>query len=795
RRCFLKYVGAGAGALFTSGSLAAMAQLGCRSASPADWVAADGSANWRSPAYPVPLPGDPGQAAADAKRLAAYQVVDDLVLPDGFRYDVVAEWGDTFGPADDPERQIHFGYNNDYTGLVEIASSENEYWLMVNHEYVAARPWLEAYEERYGEKPPRVELVADPEKPELYPRGVFHIDDWRMELGYRVSLDNAEAMAAIPPAVRQTIRDLNHRILSEVGVSVLRVRRLADGTFRVLGEAPDHRRISAYDRQNVSSEARAASRFTGPAAYLLPEPPAGTMANCSGGTTPWGTFLTCEENFYNEVHEDVTPEGQPIADASRYFGARGRRVNGVYDFTNPTPPNIYGNGHGLDEPLDGRGFGWVTEVDPATGKISKHTALGRFRHENVALRCEAGKRLAAYMGDDRRGGHMWKFVSDGMVEDPTAASNSELLERGTLYVARFEDDFTGRWIPIEAATPLRTPEPEQCFSAHVMVPSRFVGGTVAVGDTERDDPALEVADWQAIIESYTGKPFAESTLGDLVRPEPAATAEATTERQRGVLVMDAFAMANACGGTPMARPEDLEIHPLDASVYIAFTDASDGSSGAPDQRIFPDSSMETSRQYGAIYRLIEGGLESAESDPAATTFSWGKFVSSGEVAERGGGFASADNMVFDPQGNLWMMTDVSPSALNVPTTRQFVDGTNPGGRSFRGVFGNNALFMIPTRGPDAGVPQLFALAPMEAELCGPTFTDDGRTLILSVQHPGESWGARRAARPDKVQSHIVQDRDNQPFEQRRTVPQGSNFPHGELDRAPRPCVVCITREA
>ena len=203
--------------------------------------------------------------------------------------------------------------------------------------------------------------------------------------------------------------------------------------------------------------------------------------------------------------------------------------------------------------------------------------------------------------------------------------------------------------------------------------------------------------------------------------------------------------------------------------------------------------MSTSRQYGAIYRIIEGGDESAESDPTSKTFTWGKFVASGEVAEQGGGFACADNMVFDPAGNLWMVTDISTSAQNFPTTRETLNNTLPGGKNFPGVFGNNAMFMIPTQGESAGVPRLFALAPMESELCGPTFTDDGEALILSVQHPGEVDGTRRSANPEETSKHIVHDRDNQPFEQTRTVPIGSNFPHGERDRAPRPCVVCVTR--
>ncbi len=451
--------------------------------------------------------------------------------------------------------------------------------------------------------------------------------------------------------------------------------------------------------------------------------------------------------------------------------------------------SLVGMGYAASQPLDGRHYQWVVEIDPRTGGLRKHTSLGRFRHENVTLRAESGKRLAAYMGDDRRGGHVWKFVSEGLVSDPTDPATSTLLEQGTLYVARFEEGFSGRWIPLVPETPLRRPEPEHCPTGHVNVPSRFVGGYVAVGDTERDAPSLEVGQWQEIVERFAGKPFADCTLGDLVRPEATGDETQDRERRQGVLLMDAFAMANACGGTPTARPEDLEVHPVDHSVYIAFTDATDASEGSPDERIFPDARRTNSRQYGAIYRVAEDG-----DDPAAETFTWGRFISSGEVAEKGGGFANADNLVFDPDGNLWLVTDITTTALNVPTRRDRVDGTAAGGKQFPGVFGNNAMFMIPTRGPNAGVPQLFAIGPVECEMTGPTFTDDGRTLLLSIQHPGELRGTRTAERPSLEEDYIVHDRDDQPFSQRRIVPLGSNFPSGELGRAPRPCVVCVTRK-
>ena len=803
RRRFLYYVGAGAASLLTRSvwaeKLAPPVPAGA-------FIGADGKPTFRPRRHPVPLPTDPGTATDDRRLLASFEVVDDLVVPEGFEYRVLAQWGDVFGA---PGHEVHFGYNNDYTGLIPIAGQKGHYYLMVNHEYVAARPFLQAYEEVFGEKPPTLELVEHPE-PAAFSRGLFRFDGFAFDqpgkgfAGNTLDWSLPEATAAIPPAVRERIRHLAERILSQVGISVLHVRRHEDGphkgAFEVVREATDHRRITAIGRENIAGRPEEHSRFTGPAAAFFSRPPAGTMTNCSGGTTPWGTFLTCEENFYNEVNEEISPSGEPLEEKKKAYGAIAERSNNVPIFNHPLPPTITGNGHVLAEPLDGREFGWVCEIDPTTGQMQKHTALGRFRHENVAIRCQAGKKLAAYMGDDRRGGHVWKYVSREVVKDPGDKANSRLLQDGTLYVARFEAGFKGTWIPLRPDTPLRRPEPEQCFTQHQHVPSRFVGGSVAIGDPERDNPEISVDQWIEIIESFvaenTGqkKKFADCRLGDLVSAA-GKNAEETSRLEQGILLMDAFLMANACGGTPSARPEDLEVHPFDQTVYIAFTENAGSSDGSPDRRIFKDSDATTSRQYGALYRLLEGGLEGPDSDPAATTFTWGQFLGSGEVAEKGNGFGFADNLVFDPQGHLWMVTDITTTAQNFPTARSREDGSHPGGLNFPGIFGNNAIFALPAHGDQAGLPFLFATGPIDCELCGPTFTEDGLTLILSVQHPGELDGMATNDRPPEVREHILLDRDGRSFTQKRKVPIGSNFPHGQKGRAPRPAVVYIRRKS
>lgn len=707
------------------------------SAEPAGW------SKWDGVPYPVPLPGDPGAPEEDAIRLERFTVVDDLVLPKGFRYDVIAQWGDRFGPKDDPDRHVVFGYNADYIALLPTETPD-EYYLFVNHEYISATPWLQGYHAVYGE--------------ELHVNG---------RAGNLTLAKGSINLAEAPPDQLETVRAVRRiceAAMADLGISILRVRRDSERGYRVISDATDHRRIHGFGRVNIAPETPMA--LTGPAATLN-IPVSGTFANCSGGVTPWGTALSCEENFQDQLAEAVTTAGHPVPGSAPIF--TGEKSESPANL----PFEFLGLASGLTPPPDPRGFGWVCEVDPATGALWKHSALGRFRHENVALRVEAGRPLAAYMGDDRRGGHVWKYVSEASVHDPRDPQNRALFERGTLYVAKFNADFSGRWIPLLPETPLAPAHPDDCADGLVSLPRRPEGGAALVGHD------MSLAEWRDQMAGYAGAPFEQIVLGDLV----AANAPA-----QAVLLLDAYLMANAIGGTPCARPEDIEVHPHDRSVYIAFTDSTGDEYGSPDVRIFPDSRRSNSRQYGAIFRLVEDG-----DDPAALTFTWGKFVATGECAEGGGGFACADNLAFDSFGNLWMVTDITTSAHNFPVNRD--EGSAPGTKRFPGVFGNNAMFMIPTAGPEAGQPRCFATGPMECEFTGPCFTPDGM-ILMSVQHPGEARGTRgdpNVDQPLEIRDREIRimGRDGRIFLQKRNVPLGSNFPANRPGAVPRPCVVCI----
>lgn len=709
------------------------------------FIAADGRPTWRALQTPAPTGARPAAPTS-------YEVRDELVLADGFVAEPLALWGERF---EGPEGVLEFGYNADFIGVVPLAGAHDEFFVVVNHEYVSARPWMQSYERVKGHALPQLSIEHGA-SPRLVVAGVRHEG---------LELDLRADASSVQPRVREALAQLSHLALAELGVSILHCRRRSDGGFEVLRESRRHRRISGVDARTP------------------------THSNCSGTVTPWGAVLSCEENVQDYVDEFVDARGALLE------GKSFRAVGASAPFAEPL--EFEGLGTSLVTPQDGRDFGWVCHIDPASGVLRKLRSLGRFRHENVALRCVAGERLAAYMGDDRRGGHVWRFTSRERIERADDPANARLLDDGVLYTARFHADGRGEWLALEPSTPLVAPTPEHTAGGHLWLPERrpsadgaAPGGLVAVSTPEANVTGLSPAEWIESVERFCGKPFAQLTLGDLVRVQDRSglDVEQLRSRRLAVLRLDAYAMANAIGATPSARPEDFELHPHERSVFIAFSDCvSTSKDGSPDVRVFLEARSGDPRRYGAIVRLDEDG-----DDPAATSFRWRRFVSSGEVCEGGVGFACPDNLAFDPQGNLWVLTDMPGAATNSSVDRRGVSA--PGTDAFVGVFGSSALYMIPTRGAAAGVAHCFAIGPAECELCGVTFSPDGQTMFLAVQHPGEQHGIRGAVLPAQVTREVcVAASDGALVVQKRSVPLGSNWPSTKAGDPPRPGVICIRR--
>jgi secreted PhoX family phosphatase len=384
-----------------------------------------------------------------------------------------------------------------------------------------------------------------------------------------------------------------------------------------------NRRITGFTKARLTGPV-AGSAFAKNAVEV-----SGSVGNCSGGLTPWGTVLSCEEN--------VDDYGAPLEQG--------------------------GFGYGWDQSYVKEHQGWIVEVDPFNPQDMprKHTAMGRFRHENAAVMVSPTGRVVVYMGDDKTDACVFKFVTNGAYDPKNREANLKLLETGKLYAADFQN---AKWVLLDYATQQR------------------------LRDAKKAD----------------GSP--------------------RFQNQADVLA-DATGAALVIRATPTDRPEDIEVHPTTGQVYIAFT-----------------NNANHSNYHGQIVRLTE-----ADNNPEAESCDWEFFAVGGPQS----GFSSPDNLVFDPYGNLWMVTDISSS------------------RTGRGIYkfqGNNGMFFFPTAGPDAGKAYQFASGPVECELTGPFWTPDGKTMFLSIQHPGEE-----STGMDKLTSH---------------------WPNLNGDPMPRPGVVAVT---
>jgi uncharacterized protein len=675
---------------------------------------------------PMPLLTSQIDPLEQAQHFKDYTIADDLILPEGYSYQVLGAWGDRLGDS-------RFGYNNDYLSFVETAP--NQGYLAMNFEYISAMPWIQTYETVLNKKLPFEAVQA----------------------AVKTAGDKGIDAFALPEGdpLKAQIQQIVQEALVDQGMGVMSIRKTPQGKWERTNTKADRRitGISGLKDQRYlacTGPAKAIFRKTKGQGYVdgLGDRLIGTFGNCAGGTTPWGTVLSGEENFQNQVAEAVYADGTPFSPSTKPF------------FINNE--ELFGQGNALG--LAGHKYGWIVEIDPANPNDygTKHTWIGRYRHEAVGVRAEAGKPLAFYSGCDRRGGHLYKFVSRDRVKNPKDKQNSKLLEQGMLYAAKFKADGTGQWIALNPQGVINPELPSNLTGNMLPLPKRPDGGFVAV----KTDAEVE-----AFRQQY-------KTLADLYRGSP--------EEQQGAILIDAHYAGNAIGATCTARPEDTEIAP-DGSLYIAFTSGASGSDGGSDTRIFKGPKGQTPYEYGFIMHLKE-----ANNDPGAMTFRWDMMAVGGEPAEGGLGFSNPDNLLFDRTGNLWMVNDMSSDKINRAVPNR-TDGEKTVSQSdLRGLYGNNAIWFIPTHGQDAGKAFLFGMGPTECETTGPFFSADHKTLFLSIQHPGETHGIRKE-NATEARSFLMKTTTGQDFTQTRQVPIGSNWPSKTLNAPPRPAVVAIYR--
>lgn len=321
--------------------------------------------------------------------------LDTVTLPDGYSWHIVTKWGDPLwsnGAEFDQEsrgtgrsQELAFGDNND--GMALFSKGER-YVLAANNEY-ANRGLM------YGNRESGLPENAD---------------------------DVRKGKAA-------------H------GVSVIEVAQ-RDGRWSVVKDSPYNRKVTADTPVALSGPARG-HELVKTAADPNGETALGTYNNCGNGRTPWGTYLTCEENF--NAYYASTDENFQLTDAMKRYGI-GLKDWGYGWWRHDERFDI------SKHPNECHRAGYVVEIDPldSTSTPIKRTALGRFKHENAELVVANNGQVVVYMGDDERGEFLYRFVSAGRYA--VGGDNTNLLDEGTLSVAKFNDDLTGEWLALTPET-------------------------------------------------------------------------------------------------------------------------------------------------------------------------------------------------------------------------------------------------------------------------------------------------------------------------------------------------------
>jgi secreted PhoX family phosphatase len=345
------------------------------------------------------------------------QTGDATVVPEGYTAVPFLRWGDplfTDSPAFDPAAQsaasqaLQFGYNCDYIGWISLplgSDSADHGLLVVNHEYTNPELMFAGY------LTPNPEYnAADEESPEFLANPTQEIVDTELEAH---------------------------------GLSIVEVQRGADGTWSVVLDSGYNRRITATTPMVLTGPVAGAEL-----AKTTEDPTGteviGTLNNCAGGTTPWGTVVSGEENFNQYfANFDALAETDPVKAIHDRFGLPESASERLWE-------TFYPRFDLAQEPNEPIRFGWAVEIDPfdPASTPKKRTALGRAKHEGHTSTVAPSGHVAIYSGDDERFEYAYKFVTAGTYDAANREANLDLLDEGTLYVARFNDDGTGEWLPL-----------------------------------------------------------------------------------------------------------------------------------------------------------------------------------------------------------------------------------------------------------------------------------------------------------------------------------------------------------
>ncbi|WP_406469351.1 PhoX family protein [Streptomyces hirsutus] len=490
----------------------------------------------------------------------APNTADVVTVPEGYDQNVVIRWGEPIlrgAPAFDPENQTaeaqagQFGYNVDFLALLPLKDERGRQLLVANHEYTDEVLMFRGYD---ADNPTREQVEIG----------------WAAHGLGVVVVEEDRRSGKLTPVTRH---HLNRRLT-------------ATSEFRLTGP------VAGSDLVKTSADPTGRKVL-------------GTLNNCAGGTTPWGTTLHGEENF------------------NQYFAHSSRATDKRYGIGNGATERKWERFDKrfdlAQEPNEAHRFGYVVELDPydPDSVPRKRTALGRFKHEGATVRLTHDGRPVVYSGDDERFDYLYKFVGSKRMRHGNSRSarehNLTLLDEGTLYVARI----TG------------------------------------------DSPAIEI--------DGTGKlpKDGEFDGGGQWIPLATATAKGAVSHVDGMTAEEVFVFTRLAGdkvgATKMDRPEDVEPNPVTGKVYVALTNNSNRGVGSNPKA--DEANPRNANKHGHVLELTERW-----NRPESTKFAWSLFLVAGDPKDPATYFAGfpkdsvspiscPDNVAFDDHGNLWISTD------------------------------------------------------------------------------------------------------------------------------------------
>lgn len=606
---------------------------------------------------------------------------DIVTVPEGYQATVLYALGDSINPRvgawDDnnipsgPSFQFRSGDCHDGMHYFGLNTSSNRFddnvstqgLLVMNHEYI--NPTF------------------------LHPKGPTKVDNRRPE--------------------DEVLREMNAH-----GVSIIHIKKDAT-TQKVefIQSSIFNRRITASTVMDFAGAAAGADLLV--TSYSPSgKQTRGTHNNCGNGYTPWGTYLTTEENFIGYFQrsssDDLKRQPHEIIALNRYglkAGASSRygwetaigqiEAQDLYSRWNA---DVNAAQAAQDYRNSPNTFGWMVEIDPFDVRQNpvKRTSLGRFAHEDSACRVIAGQPLAFYMGDDSRGEYIYKFVSTANwdVKDINGGytMGDKYLNSGILYVAKFNNDGTGQWIEL------------------------------SYGKNGLD----------ASNKTY---PF----------------------RHQADVVTFARLAADSVGATKMDRPEWCTVHPENGEVYVTLTNNSNRGSSYPTDAANPRNYEDTYAGSKTNKGNVNGHIirfKETDNKTTATTFKWDIYLFGAEAKmaaninlsglNDNNDFSSPDGMWFDARGVLWIQTD---DGAYTDVTNCMMLAALPGtlGDGTTATTSNGQQTIVGAKVTDENL-RRFLVGPKECEITGIAMTPDNKAIFINVQHPGEDSSSY-----DKPSSH------------------------------------------